>query len=46
MRKAVVIAAAAGALALAPAAFGHAIVSPPLTMQPLPIHAQHLRMPF
>ena len=30
MRKAVVIAAAAGALVLAPAAFGHAIVSPPV----------------
>lgn len=30
MRMAVVMAAAAGALALAPAAFGHAIVSPPV----------------
>jgi uncharacterized protein YcnI len=30
MRKAVVIAAAAGALALAPAAFGHAALSPPV----------------
>ena len=30
MRKAVVMAAAAGALALAPVAFGHAIVSPPV----------------